>query len=69
MHTRQCGTYLTLDHIFGPSSEANAVTDSIVKWGIDVCDHAPLTVIIEFELDKGRPNLAFLENLDLSVDF
>ncbi len=65
--------FSTLDYIFGPKSVANGRTESKTLWALDKSDHAAILVTIEFDLDKGRgmlrPNLAFLESVDLRPVF
>lgn len=65
--------FSTLDYIFGPKSVANGQLEVKTLWALDKSDHAAIMVTIEYDLDKGRgilrPNLAFLDCLDLRTSF
>ncbi len=65
--------FSTLDYIFGPKSVASGQLDVKTIWALDKSDHAAIIVTIEYDLYKGRgmlrPNLAFLDCLDLRTRF
>jgi hypothetical protein len=65
--------FSTLNYIFIPSQSADSSPIVDVKSSVDKSDHAAIQTTISFDLDKGRgmfrPNLAFLDNLDLRTQF
>jgi hypothetical protein len=61
--------FSTLDYIFIPQHMADTSPIFRSTFAIDKSDHAAIQISLSFELDKGRgmfkPNLAFLDNIDM----
>jgi len=62
-----------LDYIVGPKHIVDSNPTFKVSWGIDKSDHAALSAVVEYQLDKGkgmfRPYCTFLDNLQLKSEF